>query len=198
MLTPSSSTVVKIPAPSTRRITPSGSSIDDDANRRSLDTIKTSKSPMLGNKNVAKRPNSLQIHGFDNNSDGADRDDGVSYFDHSPAPSQFVGSRQRPLSFYDMKEQQKQARPGGPGLPQRNSWRGSGEMPYNYADIIGSNQYGYAPPKLGCRRQPQASDGLPPPPPTDIYLGLPWTMWMNSEVKNMFVASVGEWVGTTL
>jgi hypothetical protein len=193
MLTPSTSTMVATPAPSTRRVTPSGSSLNDDTTRKSLDTIKTAKSPRLGKKFASKQPSNLQIP--DNNSDEADRES-ISYFDHSPAPSQLLGNRKRPLSFYDMKEQQKQGRPG-PMPSQRNSWRGSGEMPYNYADIIGANRGGYAPPKMGRTR---TGRGAPPlgPAPTDIYLGLPWTMWMNSEVKNMFVASLGEWVGTTM
>lgn len=151
----------------------------------------------MGKKIGGKRPNSLQIHGGDNNSDEADRDGGGSYFE-SPAPNQFLGNRQRPLSFYDMKEQQKQVRPGGGTLfPQRNSWR-SGDMPYNYADHIGDNRYGYAPPRLGRTRTLPMDGSAPIPAPTDIYLGLPWTMWMNSEFKNNFVAAIGEWVGTTL
>ncbi|KAH6653012.1 aquaporin-like protein [Truncatella angustata] len=35
--------------------------------------------------------------------------------------------------------------------------------------------------------------------PEDISpMRLPWTMWMHSEAKNMFVAALGEWVGTTM
>jgi hypothetical protein len=198
MLTPSTITMVGTPTIPTPRITPSGSLLNEEVNRQSVDTIRRSRSPMVSKRTVPKRPKNLQIQGIDANSDEADRDDAVSYFDHSPAPSQFFGNRQRPLSFYDMKEQQKQTRPGGPMSPQRNSWRGSGEMPYNYADIIGDNRLGYAPPKLGRRTRTQPCQTAPAAPPSDIYLGLPWTMWMNSEVKNMFVASVGEWVGTTL
>jgi hypothetical protein len=199
MLTPSTSTMVGTPTTSTMRVIPSGSSINDEINRKSVETVTRSRSPMISSKKLAaKRPKNLQIQGLDAHSDDTDRDDTASYFDHSPAPSQFLGNRQRPLSFYDMKEQQKQARPGGPTQSQRNSWRGSGEMPYNYADIIGDNRLGYAPPKLGRRTRTQPREAASPPVTSDIYLGLPWTMWMNSEVKNMFVASVGEWVGTTM
>jgi aquaporin related protein len=193
--------MVGTPIISSPRIVPSGSTLstlNDEAHRKSFDTVRTSKSPMVGRKVSSKRPSNLQIHSYDANSEEADRDDNVSYFDHSPGPSQFLANRQRPLSFYDMKEQQKQARPGGAMASQRNSWRGSGEMPYNYADIIGANRSGYAPPKLGRETHRQAGDSAPPPAATELYLGLPWTMWMNSEVKNMFVASVGEWVGTTM
>lgn len=70
-------------------------------------------------------------------------------------------------------------------------------MPYSYADVIGDNRNNYAPPRLG-RRQAEVTPAGLAPGATDIYLGLPWTMWMNSEVENMFVASIGEWVGTTL
>ncbi|KAF2661864.1 aquaporin-like protein [Lophiostoma macrostomum CBS 122681] len=35
-------------------------------------------------------------------------------------------------------------------------------------------------------------------PSTDEVLRLPWTMWMNSNAKNHFVAFVGEFVGTTM
>ncbi|KAF2085440.1 aquaporin-like protein [Saccharata proteae CBS 121410] len=31
-----------------------------------------------------------------------------------------------------------------------------------------------------------------------LPMRLPWTMWMNSEFKNHFVATIGEWVGTTM
>jgi hypothetical protein len=123
--------------------------------------------------------------------------DETNHYDNSPVPSssQFLAARGRPLSFYDMKEQQKQTgRPGPTPLPLRNSWRASGEMPYTYADIIGDGS-GYAPPRLG-RKQTQRYQSAPAP--TAIFAGLPWTMWMNSEFKNLFVASVGEWVGTTL
>ena len=195
--TPSTTPMINTPPASTRRVTPSASSFTEDAVRQSLDTVKTSKSAYLGKKSVPKRTNSLQIHPMDNNSDEADREPNTSYFDHSPVPSQFLGSRGRPLSFYDMKEQQKQTRPGATPMNLRNSWRGSCEMPYNYADIIGDNRYGYAPPRLG-RRRPQLCPGGPPADPTNISLGLPWTMWMNSEFKNLFVAAIGEWVGTTL
>ncbi|KAI1344049.1 aquaporin-like protein [Xylariaceae sp. FL0016] len=34
--------------------------------------------------------------------------------------------------------------------------------------------------------------------PESIPLRLPWSMWMNSSAKNLFVAAVGEWVGTTM
>lgn len=194
---PSTSTMVGTPPASTRRITPSTSSINEETVRKSLDTVATAKSPRLSKKPVPKRTNSVQVHNYDNQSDETDRDGATSYFDNSPAPSQFLGSRGRPLSFYDMKEQQKQTRPKPAPLNLRNSWRASGEMPYNYADIIGDNRSSYAPPRLG-QMPPRSSQRGPPPAATDIYLGLPWTMWMNSEVKNMFVASVGEWVGTTL
>lgn len=196
--TPSTTPMIHTPPASTRRVTPSASSLTDDTIRRSLDTVKTSKSPYLGKKPVPKRTNSLQAQNMDNHSDETDKDPNTntSYFDHSPAPSQFLGSRGRPLSFYDMKAQQKHGRPAPQPVNLRHSWR-SGEMPYNYADIIGDNRYGYAPPRLG-RRQTQFAPGGPAPDSTNIYLGLPWTMWMNSEVKNMFVASIGEWVGTTL
>jgi hypothetical protein len=193
----STTPMINTPPGSTRRVTPSASSITEETVRKSLDTVKTSRSPYLGKKPVPKRTNSLQIHNMDNHSDEADKDTNASYFDHSPAPSQFVAQRGRPLSFYDMKEHQKQNRPRALPLNLRNSWRRSAEMPYSYADIIGDNRHGYAPPQLG-RRQTQLAPGGPTPDATNIYLGLPWTMWMNSEVKNMFVASVGEWVGTTL
>jgi aquaporin related protein len=41
---------------------------------------------------------------------------------------------------------------------------------------------------------------MPPrgPPSTTEVMRLPWTMWMNSNAKNHFVAFVGEFVGTTM
>ncbi|KAF3002393.1 hypothetical protein E8E13_002251 [Curvularia kusanoi] len=49
--------------------------------------------------------------------------------------------------------------------------------------------------------EPYAGGGrLPPrgPPSTTEVMRLPWTMWMNSNAKNHFVAFVGEFVGTTM
>ncbi|KAF2139037.1 uncharacterized protein K452DRAFT_233277 [Aplosporella prunicola CBS 121167] len=34
--------------------------------------------------------------------------------------------------------------------------------------------------------------------PELLPMRLPWTMWMNSEIKNHFVATIGEWAGTTM
>lgn len=41
---------------------------------------------------------------------------------------------------------------------------------------------------------------MPPrgPPSTTAVMRLPWTMWMNSNAKNHFVAFIGEFVGTTM
>ncbi|CAI6339468.1 unnamed protein product [Periconia digitata] len=184
---------------STARVANSASSFTDDTTaRQSVDTIKTVRSQHPVRKPVPKRAHSPQIP-TDNHSDEADRE---NYYDNSPAPtpSQFLGARGRPLSFYDMKTQQKQARPAPAPAPMslRNSWRASGEMPFNYADIIGdSRNSGYNPPRMG-RSSTQPTLSGPMPDATQMYLGLPWTMWMNSEFKNLFVASVGEWVGTTL
>jgi hypothetical protein len=200
----------KITPTSNRRFTPSTSSINDDDrtftnristdNRISLDTMKTSRSPYLqvGKKPVPGRINSTSNYTAGRGSDDADREAGTSYFDPAltPTPVQFLSERGRPLSFYDMKEQQKQVRPSAVPASYRNSWR-SGDMPYNYADIIGDNRYSYAPPNMG-RQQPLPAEGRTVVDGTTLPLRLPWTMWMNSEVKNMFVAAVGEWVGTTL
>lgn len=41
------------------------------------------------------------------------------------------------------------------------------------------------------------SSGRKPPNTTEV-MRLPWTMWMNSNAKNHFVAFVGEFVGTTM
>jgi aquaporin related protein len=66
-------------------------------------------------------------------------------------------------------------------------------MPYNYADIIGDNRFSYTAPAMGHKQENKAKekDDFSP-------ARLPWTMWMNSEAKNLFVAALGEWVGTTM
>ncbi|KAJ4337666.1 hypothetical protein N0V95_008272 [Ascochyta clinopodiicola] len=51
----------------------------------------------------------------------------------------------------------------------------------------------YASASGGGRRPPPRS-----PPSTQEVMRLPWTMWMNSNAKNHFVAFVGEFVGTTM
>lgn len=102
---------------------------------------------------------------------------------------------------------------------QRASWR-SGEMPYNYADHIGGNRHDYNPPAMG--RPPRHSaysghrsrhnrhsagtwtmnndmgGGGGRDTPDPFSMRLPLTMWMHSEAKNLFVAALGEWVGTTM
>ncbi|KAF2246518.1 aquaporin-like protein [Trematosphaeria pertusa] len=40
--------------------------------------------------------------------------------------------------------------------------------------------------------------GPPRRPPSTEVMRLPWTMWMNSNAKNHFVAFIGEFVGTTM
>jgi hypothetical protein len=94
------------------------------------------------------------------------------------------------MSFCDMKEQTRQAKMAALG-GNRFSWR-SIDMPFNYADIIGDNCNSYVPPNMG--REPlhkKHSHGMSP-------MRLPWTMWMNSETKNLLVAAQGEWVGTAM
>ncbi|ETS73517.1 hypothetical protein PFICI_14463 [Pestalotiopsis fici W106-1] len=124
-----------------------------------------------------------------------DREHQPAYFDQAAGPSanQFLAARGRPMSFYDMKEQNKQAKLGAiGGNNNRASWR-SGDMPFNYADIIGDNRHSYVPPNMGrhVNRPNREADNFLP-------TRLPWTMWMNSEAKNHFVAALGEWVGTTM
>lgn len=133
----------------------------------------------------------------------SDNDHGGAYFDQNrgepagPSANQFLAARGRPMSFYDMKEQTRQAKLGGALQAQhkRTSWR-SGEMPFNYADIIGDNRNSYVPPNMGAHRggRNQPSNNHENYFPTR----LPWTMWMNSEAKNHFVAALSEWVGTTM
>ncbi|KAI1849616.1 hypothetical protein JX265_007955 [Neoarthrinium moseri] len=162
--------------------------------RRSLDN----RTPMSRKPVPARRTNSMNTTHTQHthlapadDSDETDREPSGSYFDNAPQQQQFLANRGRPLSFYDMKEQTKMAKQSAMN-PHRHSWR-SGEMPYNYADIIGDNRFNYAPPNMG-RQQPRTN-----PKVEDFsQMRLPWTMWMHSEVKNLFVAAMGEWVGTTM
>ncbi|CAJ2511626.1 Uu.00g072510.m01.CDS01 [Anthostomella pinea] len=178
--------------------------------RRSMD----SKNPLL-NKNrssaaTSSRPATALTRQLseDMADEAADREQPGSYFEGAaiPQPGQFMANRGRPMSFYDMKEQQReksrqqQQQPPRPA-PQlhRQSWR-SGDMPYNYADMIGDNRYSYAPPRMGSNTPQRgfrggSASGEPEQP---MPVRLPWTMWMNSSAKNLFVAAVGEWVGTTM
>lgn len=96
----------------------------------------------------------------------------------------------QPLSFYDMKEREKREKAASmsandsPRSKQgRDSWRDSRWMPLGHKDEGGDS---------------------PPPPPRykekdDLLpMRLPWTMWMNTNCKNHFVASLGEFVGTAM
>ncbi|KAK7932551.1 hypothetical protein PG985_003263 [Apiospora marii] len=142
----------------------------------------------------------------------------------SPLPGQFLTpSRGRTMSFYEMQEQAKEAKKQAKLqakknrrsalMIQRASWR-SGEMPYNYADHIGGSRHDdYNPPTMGRPQRRSAynpnnrhsagtwtmnnyNNGRETPDP--FSMRLPLTMWMHSEAKNLFVAALGEWVGTTM
>lgn len=112
---------------------------------------------------------------------------GSTYVESSPEPnlSSFINQKGRALSFYDMKEQAKRVRAesiansGRPTVQPRNSWRSTADT-YTYGDVAeAGRQYG-------------AGDYGQRPPPRDreselLALRLPWTMWMNSDIKNHFV-----------
>lgn len=197
--TPSGSKVNN--TPTTNRTTLYSPSFEDREAlaRASLDA----KTPIGRKPVIAKRTNSMNTtntqhtqltpHIGADDSDG-DREQQGSYFDPAPAPApnQFLAARGRPMSFYDMKEQSRQAKQAG-AMGNRSSWR-SGEMPYNYADIIGDNRFSYNPPNMGRQKGKKGKDA----DETISPMRLPWTMWMHSEAKNMFVAALGEWVGTTM
>ncbi|KAH9907908.1 aquaporin-like protein [Xylariomycetidae sp. FL2044] len=186
-----------------------GISDRDWAERRSLDA----KNPLLNSKRSlapTTRPGSAPNPRYSEDMDDPEREPG-SYFEHatpsqaSPSPQQFLANRGRPMSFYDMKEQREQKRPPPLGSQKNSAWRQSwrsNEMPYNYADMIGGNRYNYAPPRMGMNAAAPGRGGPgggPEGAPQEaIPLRLPWTMWMNSEAKNLFVAGIGEWVGTTM
>ncbi|KAK6065505.1 mip family channel protein [Seiridium cupressi] len=200
--TPSTNRVSNTPTPGNRTTLYASSFEDREAMTRASLEARTP----LGKKPVpARRTNSMNTTntaitqqtqmtpnvGADD-SDG-DREPGASYFDPQagPAPNQFLSARPRPMSFYDMKEQSKQAKHPGLG-GNRSSWR-SGEMPYNYNDIIGDNRFSYTAPTMGRQQERKGKDKDEFSP-----MRLPWTMWMHSEAKNLFVAALGEWVGTTM
>ncbi|KAK8013866.1 aquaporin [Apiospora arundinis] len=197
-------------------------SIDEHDNFLNIRT-KTPRAQKYGPGSRTSSTNNTHEPDFGNR----DRDSG-SYFEGatlnqqpaSPMPSQFLTPRGRTMSFYEMQEQAKQAKKDAKlqakkdrrssMMIQRASWR-SGEMPYNYADMIGGDRNNYNPPTMG---RPQnihrhsagtwtmtgggggGSGGRDTPDP--FSMRLPLTMWMHSEAKNLFVAALGEWVGTTM
>ncbi|PVI08331.1 aquaporin-like protein [Periconia macrospinosa] len=78
---------------------------------------------------------------------------------------------------------------------------------YDHIDPIGKPRYYYAYESEEDRRyRPRTAYGGgggrgPPRNPslvTENPMRLPWTMWMNSNAKNHFVAFIGEFVGTTM
>ncbi|KAK3065441.1 hypothetical protein LTS18_009284 [Coniosporium uncinatum] len=103
---------------------------------------------------------------------------------------------ERSMSFYDMKQAQKLPVANGKPFPlqSRDSYAGSAYAGYYGGDALESQ----------IPRHPTPHMGLPPthPPPRGEppsgMSGLPWTMWMNSTAKNHFVATIGEFVGTTM
>ncbi|KAB2580253.1 Major intrinsic protein [Lasiodiplodia theobromae] len=118
----------------------------------------------------------------------------------SPEPnlSAFVGANGRPLSIYDMKEQAKKAKAESivngvrPSAPPE-SWRSTYNTAYNYGDMAdyAAARYLNAAASGDSTRARDRDSEL-------LALRLPWTMWMNSDFKNHFVAAVGEWAGTTM
>ena len=91
----------------------------------------------------------------------------------------------RGMSFYDMKQQRKLGEMVHGGPNKRAAWT---SMDGQYDDGISHAFPTYEPPHMG----------QPPARPKSIRGGLPWIMWMNSSVKNHFVATLGEFVGTTM
>ncbi|KAK8045534.1 hypothetical protein PG993_005558 [Apiospora rasikravindrae] len=200
-------------------------SIDEHDNFLNINRNKTPRAHKFGPGSRTSSNN----NGLD--SDFNHRDSG-SYFEGatlhnaapgSPMPGQFLTpSRGRTMSFYEMQEQAKQAKKDAKLqakknrrqslMIQRASWR-SGEMPYNYADMIGGNRNDYNPPTMGRPQRDMRDNrhsagtwtmtgggggngGRDTPDP--FSMRLPLTMWMHSEAKNLFVAALGEWVGTTM
>lgn len=110
----------------------------------------------------------------------------------SPEPnlSQFISNKGRPLSFYDLKEQAKKtkaesiANSARPSFNGRSSWRSTWDRDtaFSYGDMaaMAASKY-YASPSDG--EKPYGRDRES----ELLALRLPWTMWMNSDVKNHFV-----------
>ncbi|KAL1634843.1 hypothetical protein SLS58_010526 [Diplodia intermedia] len=133
----------------------------------------------------------------------AHRDTWRSRGSTSPEPSlsAFVAPNGRPLSIFDLKEQAKKAKAESivngvrPSPAPKDSWRSTyNTATYNYGDMAD-----YA----AARYFNAAAGGDDGNRPRDrdselLALRLPWTMWMNSDFKNHFVAAVGEWAGTTM
>ncbi|OJD35153.1 mip family channel protein [Diplodia corticola] len=132
----------------------------------------------------------------------AHRDTWRSRGSTSPEPnmSAFVSPNGRPLSIFDLKEQAKKAKAESivngvkPSAPPRDSWRSTyNTAAYNYgdmADYAAARYFNAAAAGDGTRPRDRDSELL--------AIRLPWTMWMNSDFKNHFVAAVGEWAGTTM
>lgn len=72
---------------------------------------------------------------------------------------------------------------------------GKGYRLYNDSDLDTPRKRLYAAAAAGGN-----GGRMPPhgPPSTTEVMRLPWTMWMNSNAKNHFVAFIGEFVGTTM
>ncbi|KAK7942478.1 uncharacterized protein PG986_011591 [Apiospora aurea] len=199
-------------------------SIDEHDNFLNISRAKTPRAHRFG-------PGSRTRSHTNNNGHESDFDqrDSGSYFEGatlnnvaaapgSPLPSQFASPSRRTMSFYEMQEQAKQAKKDAKLqakkarrqslMLQRASWR-SGEMPYNYADMIGGNRHDYNPPTMG--RPPAARhDARQPPQRGDLdhdgrrrrrrrrqWQGHAGSL-LHAEAKNLFVAALGEWVGTTM
>ncbi|ORY14145.1 aquaporin-like protein [Clohesyomyces aquaticus] len=92
-----------------------------------------------------------------------------------PGPSR-SWDRRRSMDYYDE-----------PDTPQKP------RVHYEYSDEEEPIRLGYGHSGDGGRRGPPRR-----PPSTEEVMRLPWTMWMNSNAKNHFVAFVGEFVGTTM
>ena len=196
-------------------------SIDEHENSLSIKT-KTPRAHKYGAGSRTSSNNNALDPDFGNHRDSGSYFEGATLNTaqpSSPMPSQFLTPSQgRTMSFYEMQEQAKQAKKEAKMqakknrrsalMIQRSSWR-SGEMPYNYADHIGGDRNNYNPPTMG-RPPPNnrhsagtwtmtgggGSGGRDTPDP--FSMRLPLTMWMHSEAKNLFVAALGEWVGTTM
>ncbi|KAI9702660.1 MAG: hypothetical protein M1820_006166 [Bogoriella megaspora] len=95
------------------------------------------------------------------------------------------------ISFYDAKEQQRSTRSHSAQRPSSAQ-----HDPFETPATHGVNRnftgpYWASPTKgpIPAKKHWQTED---------MTMRLPWTLWMNSTAKNHFVASLGEFVGTTL
>ncbi|KAK6435967.1 hypothetical protein LTR95_007838 [Oleoguttula sp. CCFEE 5521] len=100
--------------------------------------------------------------------------------------------RRRPSVVHNSTPSRMEPQRGAPRAPN------SAKKTQHYEGSSGSESEAPQPVRRRRRRAATVDSDPDSPVPPEVIMRLPFTNWMNSNLKNHFVAAVGEFVGTTM